>query len=330
MKCKSCGGTLVYSPNTESLYCSNCGNTEDIDFEKFVDKHDISQSLQTALEGQTLRCQNCGAAANIKGAKICEFCGSPIIQDLSTVVDAVVPFRIDKDQARTQFKKWVGGKFWAPIGLKKIAKAKRLQGYYVPAMAYDAKTETKYSGVKVKTHSRTFIRNGTPVSETYQTRQPFSGTRHDDIFNVLVTSSSVISNSELNDIEPFDYANIYKYNEAFLAGYNADMFQIDERQAYEQAHEEMEEYIQDQIRASEGADVESLSQKTKYLEESKARYMLPVYKSSYKFKNKNYDFFINGSNGRCAGEYPKSKAKIIFAVILFLAVIVTALYFILK
>lgn len=330
MKCKNCGGTLHYSPKERALLCDNCNNIESVPFDKFEYKHDISAKLQTSIDDKTIRCPNCGAKSNIGGASVCNYCGSTLIQDFANSIDAIVPFCIEKDEARKQYKKWVGNKFWAPIGLKKIAKAKRLQAYYIPTISFDAKTNTSYSGVKVETHTRRFMRNNIPVHETYETRRPFRGVRNDEINNVLVCKSKEISNANLSNVGPFDYTNLYKYDDRFVAGYNVENYNINEKEAHAIAKELIEEEIQDRIRAQEGANVESLRQNTVYLQESKARFLLPVYKSNYKYKNKNYDFYINGSNGRCCGNYPKSIGKITIAVLFLLAIIGVVLYLIIK
>jgi len=44
--------------------------------------------------------------------------------------------------------------------------------------------------------------------------------------------------------------------------------------------------------------------------------LLPLFISNYTYREKLFNFYINGATGRIAGRYPKSAAKI-FGIILF-------------
>ena len=51
--------------------------------------------------------------------------------------------------------------------------------------------------------------------------------------------------------------------------------------------------------------------------------LLPVWISSYKYKGKIYQLIINGRSGNVRGDYPKSTAKIILAILLVCIIIYT-------
>ena len=56
--------------------------------------------------------------------------------------------------------------------------------------------------------------------------------------------------------------------------------------------------------------------------DEKYKYVLvPVYVGHYKYKNKLYNFYINGENGRITGKTPVSKLKVFWTVMLVLAII---------
>lgn len=55
--------------------------------------------------------------------------------------------------------------------------------------------------------------------------------------------------------------------------------------------------------------------------------ILPVWISSYTYKEKIYNVYINGQNGRVVGEYPKDPIKVAITVILILAVVLSLLMY---
>ncbi|MDD5018591.1 MAG: hypothetical protein PHO15_10905, partial [Eubacteriales bacterium] len=68
---------------------------------------------------------------------------------------------------------------------------------------------------------------------------------------------------------------------------------------------------------------------TNYTDIKYKHMLLPVWISSYQFRGKVYNFFVNGQTGEVQGSSPKSALKIsIIAVII--AAVIAALYFILR
>jgi hypothetical protein len=53
--------------------------------------------------------------------------------------------------------------------------------------------------------------------------------------------------------------------------------------------------------------------------------LLPVYVSGYKFKEKIFNFFVNGNSGKTYGQVPRSPVKIFFAVLAAAALIIAAM-----
>ena len=49
--------------------------------------------------------------------------------------------------------------------------------------------------------------------------------------------------------------------------------------------------------------------------------LLPVYISSFGFRNKTYHVLVNGQSGKCGGQAPVSAWRVILVVLLSLAVI---------
>ncbi len=91
VKCKECGGILVFTPGTKNLTCEFCGTVNEIDtsnwdYTSMSAKHNFLSDLESLPEGEveeihTVKCNCCGAETtfdkNVVSAK-CDFCGSPI------------------------------------------------------------------------------------------------------------------------------------------------------------------------------------------------------------------------------------------------------------
>lgn len=60
----------------------------------------------------------------------------------------------------------------------------------------------------------------------------------------------------------------------------------------------------------------------KLSEETFKHILLPVYISTYKFKGKRYNFFVNGESGELSGNRPYSFWKIFFTVLAVLVVVI--------
>ena len=58
--------------------------------------------------------------------------------------------------------------------------------------------------------------------------------------------------------------------------------------------------------------------------------MLPVYVGNFTFRQKLYNFFVNGTTGKTWGKYPKSPFRVSVAVILGLAVAAVLVYLLIK
>ena len=56
-------------------------------------------------------------------------------------------------------------------------------------------------------------------------------------------------------------------------------------------------------------------------EETFKHILLPIYLSSYRYKGKEYRFYINGQSGRVQGNRPYSVWKIVLAVLAVLLVV---------
>ena len=112
------------------------------------------------------------------------------------------------------------------------------------------------------------------------------------------------------------------FNSSFLRGFVTEKYTIPLKQGHLAAKSEAENIARRWCRQDIGADTQRItSMKVKLSEETFKHILLPVYISAYRFNGKEYNFFVNGENGRISGTRPYSAWKIFFAVLGVLLVI---------
>ena len=124
-------------------------------------------------------------------------------------------------------------------------------------------------------------------------------------------------------------AELQAYEPAYLAGYKAQRYQVDLAEGFELAKALAAGAIQEDVRRDIGGDEQRIDQvSTQYTAITFKHLLLPVYVGAYRFNGKVFQVVVNGRTGETLGERPYSVWKILFFVLLLLAVIaVLALVF---
>ncbi len=351
IKCRDCGGNLKYLIGTQYLNCEYCGTKNEIESEKetIITENDFESFLiekehqEDKKEISTVKCSNCAASttlpANVTSSN-CPYCDTPLViknASTSSIIKPsyLLPFKIDRKKASSEFVTWAKGLWFAPNKLKQYAEhsAEKLNGIYMPYWTYDSNTVTNYSGMRGVYYY---------VTETYtdkdgktQSRQvqhtnwfPASGIISNKFDDVLVVSSKSLPEKLANELEPWDLPDLVNYDDKFLSGFITESYQVDLRTGFEKAKEKMQSVIKSSVISDIGGDVQQItSMNSIYNDITFKHILLPVWLSSYKYKNKVYRFLINARTGEVQGERPYSIIKITLLVISILAVVGTVLYF---
>lgn len=339
IKCKDCGANLKYLPGTPYLNCEYCGAKNEIeeekeieivenDFESFLNEKEHLEDKQTI---STVKCTNCAASTTLQPnvtSSNCPYCDTPlVIKDASTSSiikpSYVLPFKIDRKKATTEFVNWTKSLWFAPKKLKDYAEhsAEKLNGIYMPYWTYDAKTETHYKGLYGEYYY---------ITETYtdsegrtQTRQvqhinwfPTSGTVQNEFDDILVVSSKSLPENLANELEPWDLEALTKYNDKFISGFITESYQLDLKSGFEKVKDRMQPVIKSSVLSNIGGDVQQItSLDSRYNDITFKHILLPVWLSSYKYKDKVYRFLINARTGEVQGERPYSIGRIVLLVL---------------
>ena len=156
--CSNCGGIMEFNVKSQSLKCPNCDTEVTIanDKNKIVE-HDLNRRAMQKLsvsekKSSTMQCKGCGARVEVSSdctATECPYCGSKYVladkQEEAVLPDGVVPFKVDKNQVKETFSKWISKRWLAPGKLKNLYERDKIQGIYVPYWTFDADVKCDYS-----------------------------------------------------------------------------------------------------------------------------------------------------------------------------------------
>ena len=342
--CTQCGAKVEFAPGTDELECPYCGHRTAIPASTaLVEERDFRSGLaelsgEAEMEDvQSVSCTSCAALVEpppSAEAFPCPYCGSSIVATATSrrliKPQALLPFRIARDQATELFRTWIRKLWFAPDALKKMARLEgRLQGLYTPYWTFDAATVSRYTGQRgdnyTVTKTRTVMRNGRPVTERYQATEirwrPAAGTVSRDFDDVLVVGSSSLPRELAEELEPWDVGSLVAYADEYLSGFIAERYQVDLRQGWSRAEERMEEVIRGDVRRDIGGDHQRIhSLDTTHSRVTYKHVLLPMWICSYRYRDEIYRFLVNARTGEVQGQRPWSWVKITLAALVVAAV----------
>lgn len=346
--CNACGAEMTYSPKLQKLECTHCGNTQELpnasdmvveqSFTEGVDMNRYEKGLGT--ETKVFHCNGCGSETAVGPDTVafeCPFCGSTNVNQEahdSKVIkpSGILPFKIDKKNALGKFKAWIKKGLFTPNDLKKKAALDKINGVYVPYWTYDAMT-----------YSQWFAEAGYHyyVTETYtdsegntQTRQvqrtnwvPANGYYQHLFDDVLVVGSNGVQQGMADQIAPFAMGEVVNYDPKYILGLASEVYQKDIMQGFQVAEGKMDAHIRSACgNMVPGDTYRNLRVNTKKDQITFKHLLLPLWIAAYKYKNKAFQFLVNGQSGKIAGKKPVSAGKVAIAIILGLIVIGGIIY----
>jgi Zn finger protein HypA/HybF involved in hydrogenase expression len=342
--CEQCGSALEFKPGSDTLHCPHCGHTQAISAGADIQEYDFRTALSRARRssasalvpgGHTVQCEGCGAQSVVAGqASRCPFCGSPVVvetQELGEVFvpESLLPFNFDAKQAKQRYEAWVAGLWFAPNDLKKRAHQHGMDGVYLPYWTYDSSTSTRYTGQRGEyyyvTETYTDSQGKTQTRQVRHTRwYPASGTVHVEFDDVLVCGSETLPRKLIEKLEPWDLGSLRAFDAGYLSGFFAERYKIGLEDGFKIAEERMVPRIRGAIESDIGGDTQRiLSMAVRHADVTFKHLLLPLWISSFKYKEKTFRFVVNARSGEVAGERPWSVAKIVLTVLLVIAVIAT-------
>lgn len=350
--CTSCGANLKYKSGTDHLTCEYCGaeqiiqksteKIEELDYLAHLENH---AKKQDTIRERFVKCESCGASSSVDSniaSKLCPYCASPLLIEKATEEEIIepkslLPFKLNKNEAIAQFRLWIKKLWWAPNNLKKaILNFDHFKAIYIPYWTYDMNASSYYIGERGtyywETRTYTTTENGKSVTKTEQVRRthwtPTSGRVYNELDDLLVVGTRSLPKEYMNKLEPWDLQNLVPFKKDYLSGYITEKYQLDLEQGFGEAKQIAYNYIHQSVCRDIGGDEQRvLSIDSTYSDITFKHLLLPVFVSAYRYKEKLYQFLVNGRTGEVQGERPYSWIKITLAITAGIIVIAGLIYF---
>lgn len=332
-ECPKCGGALEFNSGIQKLKCLYCDSEYTIEEVQNADEilnsgNESSESDNSADSSEsadglvTYLCKSCGGeiigAANL-AASSCPYCGNPVVMmgqfTGNLKPDYIIPFKLDKDAAKTALRNHLEGKKLLPKVFKDENHIDEIKGIYVPFWFYDTAVDAclDFSGSKTEFYE--------DAEFTYNKIKKYSLIRKGTITfeNVPVDGSKVMNDTLMESIEPYDFADAVDFHTGYLAGYVADRFDVESDSCFPRAEERVNNStvsaFQNLLTDFDGVAVNSADIK---LKDTNAKYALcPVWILNTSWKGEKFTFAMNGQTGKFVGDLPmdsKALKKYFFAI----------------
>ncbi|MBL8223332.1 MAG: hypothetical protein JNL62_29130, partial [Bryobacterales bacterium] len=134
--------------------------------------------------------------------------------------------------------------------------------------------------------------------------------------DLLEPATKAVDAKRLAKLEPWDLPKLEPYEPGYLAGFQAQRYQLELEPAFEQAKEMMKPEILVAVRRAIGGDEQQVHHvATSYFDVTFRHLLLPAWIGAYRFQNKVYQIMVNARTGEVQGERPYSVIKIILFVL---------------
>jgi predicted RNA-binding Zn-ribbon protein involved in translation (DUF1610 family) len=327
-KCPQCGATTAYSAADGGLTCIHCGYSE-TSKKAFVGKGAAQfeftvETMQRAEQGwgeerMDLECKSCGAVTSIPGGSLthtCPFCGSNQVIQRQPPQDilrprSLIPFQLQASDCTPIAREWLGSSWMTPASLGKIASLSTFTGIYLPYWSFDSVTSATWKAEVGHTRTERYHQDGEWKERTVIDWRWESGDVRIKIDDLLIPGTSRVSNRLLTTINTFDINALAEYEPNFLAGLQAQTYDVPLEQAWESGRQQMREQTRQAcLEQASTSQIRNFSMNLDFSDESWRYLLLPVYLTTYRYAGKVYQVIINGQNGTIAGQRPVDWAKI--------------------
>ena len=329
-KCPCCGGAISFDSELQRMKCPYCDTEFDVETLKQYDEdlktdanNDFSWNTQAENDqsGESNDSEMCSFVCNSCGGEIigdlntaateCPFCGNPVIMTgrLSGQLkpDLVLPFKLNKEQAKEGLRKHLLGKKLLPDVFSDENHIDEIKGIYVPFWLFDADAEAdmRYRATKVRSWSDSRY--------NYTETQYFSVQRGGTMgfANVPADGSSKLDDALMDSIEPFDFSEAVDFRTAYLSGFFADKYDVNAENCVERTNSRVQASTEKAFAETVvGYVTVSPEHSSVRLKQSRVRYaLLPVWLLNTSWNGNTYTFAMNGQTGKFVGDLPIDKSK---------------------
>ncbi|MBQ7977873.1 MAG: hypothetical protein IJ301_04745 [Clostridia bacterium] len=331
-KCPNCGGEAEFDAKEQKMRCLYCSSMFDVESDSTVSEQELGDLLSNAKvwkEAEVYQCQMCGAKEILDKQEValsCPFCGTSNVVKIEELPglkpQGIVPFKIDREKAGVIAQNWMKRSHYAPRAFKKSAKPENIAGIYNPVFTFDTETRNSYTGTLGKNYTSTRIVNGHVQTYTQTRYFKISGSQNVNFDDFPVQASSNMTNDTIRQLAPFPTNDAPTYKTEYLRGYSASTYNKDGNQCWSECQTMMKQEIENAILKKYDYDVkQSMNVTTSFLKQKYKYVLVPVYVGHCKYRNKVYNFYINGSTGKVTGKTPLSVFKVCMTVLFWILII---------
>lgn len=343
-KCPACGATIMFNPTNQMWDCSYCSSKFTLEeMQKSTSSEPVQQEahmVDQLLPEDTIgdvdlyRCKNCGAeimADQTTTATFCVYCGSTAILKERILngraPNYIIPFKTTKEDAINGFKKITKGKLLMPKSFKAVNNIEKISGIYIPFWAYDleANGEVEFEASDTKTW------NDSKYKYKKVDRYSIRKSGHFDFLKVLADASTRFPDDLMDSLEPYDYNDLTSYNHAYLSGFLADKYDVNEMECLQRVTGRTKDTAVELMQKTVGHSDQKVINNGLRVSSRYTHYiMLPVWMLNIKHRDKTYTFAMNGQTGKMIGNIPIGiKETIFWSIIFFIILFVIGLIFVL-
>jgi DNA-directed RNA polymerase subunit RPC12/RpoP len=351
-RCPKCGSTDVrLRGSTGQLVCLFCrhewqearveeefGLGEGIDELEGTVIASGAEDIQADVADQvTFKCEACGAEVVVDTGHAlnarCHWCRHTLNVNQQipngAVPDAVLPFRLTKEQAVEKIREFASKRRLFALGrFKKEFVPENVLGVYLPYLVVDARAETEYWGTgEVQTRRWTEKQGDNTVTyyaaDVYQLSRQVSFTVDDLTLEGSAERaqfSRANTNNIVNAVLPFDTKNAVKWNASYLVGFTSEKRDRDVSAVQPVLEDQLLSIGRAQVHPTLSSFDRGVRWEQERIDVGGSRWVsmyLPVWLYSY-FQESNgllHYIAVNGRTGETMGSVPVSQWKLITAAL---------------
>lgn len=313
-RCPECNGALEYNPSMQNLTCKFCGNffrPDKVNKDSLNDgvsgESDIKKEV---MECKIYTCTSCAGELvvnDIEMSTFCPYCGQPtIVFDRVSKEEKpkyIIPFSISKEEAAENIRLKLKYSNMCPKRVKQVNE-EQIKGIYVP---YYLMNLYYYDKQKIRVENE----HGFP--------RFFDREAECEFVNVPCDASFALPDELSQGVDPFDLKQLKLFDESYLSGFYADMFNGSEAQMEYAVWKRCEAWFNENMKKS----CSPRNNDKVFIEESQPKVqirsheyaLMPIYFYTFPYKNSFYTIIVNGQTGKEAGILPIQMSKLIFCYI---------------
>jgi uncharacterized Zn finger protein (UPF0148 family) len=330
--CPQCGAVTGFNVSAGGVACEHCGFVAGgpaAKIGRMAQEYEFKlETLKAAENGwgaewQELHCDSCGAELVLSEGALsttCPFCASNKVNVQTAKNDTirpryVIPFKVQPKGTHTRAEAWLGKGWFHPGELSARSIIDRFVGIYLSFWTFDANIDAHWRAEVGYEKQERYFDNGEWKTRTRIEWRWESGNVSVIIDDMVISGNSHVSRHILEQLYPFDLDALVAYKPDYLAGWQAQAYDLNLPDAWDEAKNRMREQGKDACRENiHSSHVRNFSMKADFSEETWRYILLPVYLAAYKFEENIYQVMVNGQTGVVAGQKPVAWSKIWLAV----------------